>query len=155
MILFLDFDGVLHPAAAYKTKGGALLKATDHALFEHEDLLRSVLCARPDVRIVLSTSWVVLHGFNDTREFLHKDIQKIVKGATWHSSMNRNQWEVMSRYEQIALYVTRHSLKDWVAIDDDIVGWPGGQQHHLVATDGWNGLGERRVVEALLAKLKG
>jgi hypothetical protein len=155
MILFLDFDGVLHPSAAYKTKGGLLLKATDHALFEHEDLLRSVMRVRPEVRIVLSTSWVVLHGFSDTREFLHEDIQKIVKGSTWHSSMNRNQWDAMSRYEQIALYVARHNLKDWVAIDDDIVGWPDEQQHHLVATDGWSGLGEQRVVEDLLEKLRG
>jgi hypothetical protein len=45
MILFLDFDGVLHP----QEHGGDL--------FSRRELLWEILRARPEVRVVFSTAW--------------------------------------------------------------------------------------------------
>jgi HAD domain in Swiss Army Knife RNA repair proteins len=155
MIVFLDFDGVLHPNAAYKVRGGALLKASDHALFEHESRLVQALAMYPEIRIVLSTSWVSHFGFEYTKECVCDALQLRIKGATWHSSMNKNHWETLTRYEQIELYVQRHNLIEWVAIDDDVLGWPDTQRHHLVQTHGWHGLGDEGAYADLMMKLGG
>lgn len=58
MILFLDFDGVLHPDAAFLVKGRPTLKA-EGQLFMWAPLLVDVLADFPEVQIVLSTSWRV------------------------------------------------------------------------------------------------
>ena len=56
MILFLDFDGVLHPARAVMGQQGPEL-AGDGSLFMWAEPLAELLAERPHVQIVLSTSW--------------------------------------------------------------------------------------------------
>lgn len=67
MILYLDFDGVLHPDEAYwyGPERGVLLKTAnlpieyaDHDLFCYAASLTEILDDFPEIRIVLSTSWV-------------------------------------------------------------------------------------------------
>ncbi|WP_231909764.1 HAD domain-containing protein [Cupriavidus nantongensis] len=57
MIVFLDYDGVLHPDAAYLVKGRPELRATG-TLFMWAPILEETLAPYPDAQIVLSTSWV-------------------------------------------------------------------------------------------------
>ena len=119
MILFLDYDGVLHPDAAYHTKKGVVLRCDGHSLFEHAQLLTDLLDPYPQVQIVLSTSWVWVLGFSDAKARLPERLRAKVKGATWHSRMEeRHLWMHYTRYDQIDTYVKRHLLTDWIAIDD-------------------------------------
>lgn len=141
-ILFLDFDGVLHPHAVYRRKKGIVLEAEGHALFEHCDLLESILEPHPDIRIVLSTSWAWTLDFKRAKSRLPSALQDRVKGSTWHSSMDTTWWCDLTRFEQIQTYVERHRLDAWIAIDDNDIGWPDDQRHHLVYTDEWKGLGD-------------
>jgi hypothetical protein len=55
MLLFLDFDGVLHPDAVYLRRGRAELGA-EGQLFMWAHYLQAVV-EEADVQIVLSTSW--------------------------------------------------------------------------------------------------
>ena len=59
-MLFLDFDGVLHPEDVHRRAGNSpyIGSPSGHVLFEHAPLLAAVLRPCPDIRIVLSTSWV-------------------------------------------------------------------------------------------------
>ena len=64
-ILYLDYDGVLHPADVRVNKSDPLRpriyhkgQPTDRPLFEHAPLLARILDKFPDVRILLATSWV-------------------------------------------------------------------------------------------------
>jgi hypothetical protein len=59
-VLYLDFDGVLHPEDVWRRPGWGPYVASPpgHQLFEHADLLVELLAPYPDLRIVLSTSWV-------------------------------------------------------------------------------------------------
>ncbi|MFC5431080.1 HAD domain-containing protein [Paraburkholderia denitrificans] len=59
-VLYLDFDGVLHPHNVYakRDSGPFLVGYPGHELFEHCALLEEVLEPYPELRIVLSTSWV-------------------------------------------------------------------------------------------------
>ena len=86
MILFLDFDGVLHPDDAYLVRGRPVLRA-EGALFMWASPLAALLDAHPQVQIVLSTSWARELGFSRARRFLPDTLRARVIGATWHSAM--------------------------------------------------------------------
>ncbi len=137
-ILFLDFDGVLHP-----TRG-------DVAPFEYAPLLVAALEPYPDVRIVLSTSWVEVFGLEESRAFLPEELRRRVMGATYYE-----EWPArLTRYGQIVHYVRRHLLTRWLALDDDDQGWPAEHRQRLVRTSGLLGLAHPDAVPELTDKLK-
>lgn len=155
-ILFLDFDGVLHPHEVYMYHGrGIVLKAgPEHRLFEHAELLATLLEPFPEVHIVLSTSWCsTLRSFDVAKDYLPQALQQRVIGATWHSAKEHYRWFSLTRYEQIYEYVSRHQIDNWLAIDDDGVKWPDNQRHTLVHTDAWQGLGKSESQHELQSKL--
>lgn len=155
-ILFLDFDGVLHPSAVYRSREqGIHLRVEGHALFEHAQSLADLLADFPEVRIVLSTSWVSSLGrFDDTLAYLPIALQSRVAGATWHSRKPPYQWAAMTRYEQIMEYVYRHQVRHWVAVDDDDIGWADKHREGLVHTDPDRGLGIDATQASLREKLQ-
>ena len=83
MILFLDFDGVLHPARAFMGRHGPEL-AGDGSLFMWAHLLAEVLANYPHVQIVLSTSWARHLPYMQVRGYLPPDLRDRVVGSTWH-----------------------------------------------------------------------
>lgn len=149
-VVYLDFDGVLHPAAVYQRKGQPYLDGTytqvGMSLFMHCEKLAEVLKDFPDVRIVLSTSWVHVKGFSYARDRLTSELQKLCIGATFHSSMKKDRYDhtfgLMTRYQQIITDGFRRKPTHWVAIDDDEHGWPDIEFDHLVHTDEEAGLGD-------------
>lgn len=165
MILFLDYDGVLHPDAAYLVNGRPELHA-DGELFMWAPILREILQPYPDLRIVLSTSWVRVLGFGRARGYLPPELSSRVIGGTWHSAMRRHSeashrvdegwFTTMSRYEQIARYVARAGPRaaNWLAVDDDADGWDEGVRDRLVQTDGEVGLSSPDIQEALRDMLR-
>lgn len=88
MILFLDFDGVLHPGEVYLRNGTPALDEQGE-LFMWAPILEEILADFPAVRVVLSTTWVVHLGFERARKRLPATLQRRVIGATWHTTMNR------------------------------------------------------------------
>ncbi len=155
MIVFLDFDGVLHPDEVYFIKGkGVKLIAEGHKLFEHADLLAAELDNFPDVRIVLSTSWVSVLDFKRAKSYLPERMQERVMGSTWHSKFDRYEWQNLTRFQQIYQYVNRHNITNWIAIDNDDEDWPDFKRQHLVHTDDWKGLGCEDAQDDLTCKLK-
>ncbi len=155
MILFLDFDGVLHPnEVTHYQKRGIVLECDGHTLFEHADTLVEILSPYPQVKIVLSTSWVAALGFDRAKSYLPENLKNRVIGATYHSALSaREWWWSMTRYGQIARYVQRHHLLRWIAVDDNDEGWPEDQRNHLVCTNEWAGLGQPAVQLSLTEKL--
>jgi hypothetical protein len=166
MIVFLDFDGVLHPDAAYLVKGRPELRAAG-TLFMWAPILEEALVPYPESKIVLSTSWVrVLRSFSRARAFLPVALQARVIGATWHSAMMRhhegshrievNWFSEMSRYAQIARYLSRagQRAEHWLAIDDDSEGWPVELRDRLVEPDGALGLGSMATQVELAERLQ-
>jgi len=73
MILFLDFDGVLHPDEVYLVHGRPVLR-DDGSLFMWAPLLAEALTPFPDVQIVLSTSWVRELSFKRACNFFARGI---------------------------------------------------------------------------------
>lgn len=136
--LFLDFDGVLHPDAVYLTRKGPQLRG-EGRLFMWAHYLTHELQAFPELRIVLSTSWVRYVGFSKAKKRLPLDLQCRVVGATWHSSMAKELtegvwWDQSSRYQQILKYLAHSPSGEWLAIDDDLSGWAEADRHKVIAT---------------------
>jgi HAD domain in Swiss Army Knife RNA repair proteins len=126
-VLYLDFDGVLHPDAVfrYRNPPAIRLQAPGHELFESAPVLDQLLAPYPGIRIVLSTSWVRELGFNEARETLPSALQARVVGATFHRRHHDYYtFSRLSRYVQIVDDVQRRRPTRWLAIDDDQEGWP-------------------------------
>ncbi|CAJ91971.1 hypothetical protein E6A55_04175 [Cupriavidus necator H16] len=166
MILFLDYDGVLHPDAAYLVNGRPELRAAG-TLFMWAPILEEILAPYPQVRIVLSTSWVrVLKSFSRARAYLPAALQARVIGATWHSAMAQHHegahrvdaswFNELSRYAQIARYIARAGLRaeHWLAVDDDSEDWPAELRDYLVETDGVLGLSSASAQSELAQRLQ-
>lgn len=158
MILFLDFDGVLHPESVYLTASGPKLSG-EGELFMWARILEQALVPYPEVRLVLSTSWVRHLGFSRAKKRLSPALQSRVVGSTWHSSMlkawaDQVWWDQASRHGQIIRYVARAGAQSWLALDDDDEGWPVSDLGRLIRVNGTNGISDERVITDLKLKLE-
>lgn len=159
-ILYLDYDGVLHPADIRVTKAEPQRprvyeagRPTDHPLFEHAPLLERILQPFPDVRISLSTSWVRNLGYEFAREQLPAALRERVVGTIWTGWLLN--YPPRTRHDAITTDAEERSVQRWLALDDDIEGWPDERRHLLVApTDGWLGLAQPGIEEELAAALE-
>ncbi|WP_449104371.1 HAD domain-containing protein [Pseudomonas veronii] len=157
-ILFLDFDGVLHPDAVYLSRQGPVLKV-EGTLFMWAPILANLLGGFPMISVVLSTSWVRHLGFKRALAYLPIELRERVIGATWHSSMARgwadeNQWDGKTRYDQICRYAARSQLRHWIALDDDVQGWAEGSAQQIIACVPDFGLGSLQTQAELQRRLE-
>ena len=163
MILFLDFDGVLHPDEVWLTNGRLKLEGDGH-LFMWAGLLADVLNDFPSIQIVLSTSWARQFGYSRAKKHLPPGLRNRVIGATWHSSMGKQDglnrphavtwWDAATRYEQIKRYAVRAKQTDWIAIDDQPEGWRADDRDKLVQTNSDTGLSDPAMVALLVSHLQ-
>lgn len=158
LVLFLDFDGPLHPDAVFRTKRGMELRAPGQ-LFMHAQILVETLKEFPETKISLSTSWVRTLGFRRARASLPLELQSRVVSATWHSKMPKTPlqgYDTASRFQQIHAAVRAAGLVRWIALDDDpVYSWPTAEPYrsHLVLCDSHLGLSEPQVQQELRSKL--
>lgn len=141
-VLYLDFDGVLHPDAVYCHQGHFQLRAPGHSLFESAAILERLLSPYPKVRVVLSTSWVRILGLDVARAQLPAGLATRVVGSTWHHAFHQFEWLHMPRHEQIARHLASHNIHHWLAVDDDHQEWPDAMASRLVRVSSELGLQE-------------
>ena len=138
ILLFLDFDGVLHPTGA----------EAEH--FVNLPRLERVLRETPEVRVVISSSWQDAHPLGALKGFFSADIAARIVGGT--RSVNRDA-EAESRYDQIRMYLrrARHSSTAWVALDDAAHEFPEGCEQLVLCESarGFDDEAERRLRTAL------
>lgn len=134
-VLALDVDGVMHP-----------LNAGTDSLFCRLGLFEAWLRQRPDVSVVISSSWREAHPLDEMRSFFSVDVQPRVVGMTpvlqkqlaleQHGSP---QEIAVMRYQRQAeierwLIDAGRQHEDWVALDDDASLFAPAQLN-LVLTD--------------------
>lgn len=142
MILFLDFDGVLHPL---------LRKEPD---FSRLALLWKILRACPDMEVVFSTSWREIYRFDEMVEFVTygggEDLAHRIIGQTPNledeGSYGRRDLEIQSWLD------TNNYSGPWLAIDDMPEIFSGGHPNlYVVAGD--RGLTDTDVL-AILGRIQ-
>lgn len=135
MILFLDFDGVLHPTS-------------DGELFSSLPLLEAVLCDVSHVRVVISSSWRELHGLRELREFFCEDLRERIIGTTplyGSAELVPKGRAKYRRHAECLAWLAASDDKRWLALDDQEFLYRPGCRNLLLA-DGRTGLTERDVV---------
>lgn len=161
-VLFLDYDGVLHPNEVYLERGRPVLR-TEGELFMWLPPLIDLLKSYPHVQIVLSTSWSRVFGFDRAKRALPESLIERVIGATWHSKMGKcpysgmrlpvSWWDEATRFEQIMRYVERARLVRWVAVDDQGESWSPTYADHLLLIDPNVGIADPRALSQLDTRL--
>jgi hypothetical protein len=159
-ILYLDYDGVLHSDDVRVTKDRPMQpriyekgKPTDRPLFEHASLLARILDAFPDVRISLATSWVRTLGYESAVQQLPQALQLRVVGTIWQGW--KLQFPPPYRYDAITIDAEERGVKRWLALDDDVEGWPVDRRHLVVAPKNTRqGLAQPGIAEELSTALE-
>lgn len=153
MLLFLDFDGVLHPDDVYMERGRPTLRA-EGDLFMWVGILEQLLAPYSTLDIVLSTSWVRWRSYSRTCKTLPDNLRKRIVGATWHSRVDPREWAELTRYQQIRRYLGHRHNTSWIALDDDDERWPEAERDQLIYTNPDRGLSDletqRRLQTALV-----
>lgn len=105
-LVFLDFDGVLHPGLA-----GTFIYLPDFEAF---------LAAHPDVGVVFSTSWREQESFESLVEFFSQSLRPRFLGVTPQSAGGPG-----SRWRECHEWVVEHDFRGpWAALDDDAQLFP-------------------------------
>lgn len=160
MIIYLDFDGVLHPDSVYTQRDelNPVVLRGPGELFMHSHILIGALAYYPDAKIILSTSWVRVLGFKRTLKLMPTRLAEKVVGSA--ASLMHAGWEDpacnVSRFHQIYSHVKQNNITQWLAIDDLHSGsekWPADMRHRLVLTDQALGLGSEETQADLNTKL--
>lgn len=136
MILFLDFDGVLHPLPDPQRPA--------QQLFNRLELLEQVLRDVPDVEVVISSSWRELHPLEEIRTFFSQDLRHRIVDVTpvriAESEAPAEVQEFVRQCECLAwLRRSRRTQVRWLALDDVASLWAPGCEN-LLLVDGSTGL---------------
>lgn len=144
VVLFLDFDGVLHP-----------YPGRNEQLFCRLDLLQEWLRRRPHVEIVISSDWRDVHSANALAAHFDEDLRSRILGVT--PRVTRDSWEQFdgeprttahTRHVEILRWLAQHGRsRPWLALDDQAGLYPPGTWQ-LVLCDPSVGL-TRAILEHL------
>lgn len=142
MIIFLDFDGVLH--------------GYGQPSFQHLPAFEAILRSNPHVEVVFSTSWREHHVLDRLRSFFSEDIRPRLIGVTPFLDVNREPPYVdFVRHKEILLWLGAQQNprgQEWVALDDDHREFPPNCPE-LITCNPKQGLGDTEVIEKLKKRL--
>lgn len=163
VVLYLDFDGVLHHhAVMWHPRRGIYMnpiEAPGRRLFEWVDHLEAILSEFPAVSVVLSSSWCVKPGYGKALKYLSLGLRARFVGGTFHrrhhgaDQLILQSFTATPRFKQILGDVERRRPRAWLALDDDVADWPDQYRENLVACDGETGISSQLVQAELRTKL--
>ena len=153
--LYLDFDGCLHPGGALSTKEGIISEFSGIELFSLAPLLEKLLTPYPELKIILSTSWVphlggahVEDGFEKAKAFLPPSLRCRVVGATFEGDVSVDTWRHIERGQQVLHHAKKHGLQNWIVLDDRNDGFAGFPER-LVQPLEYKGINTKEILVEL------
>ena len=164
VVLYLDLDGVVHHEQVlwHPHKGIYMspYEAPGRSLFEWVPILEAALDPYPSVALVLSSTWCIRPGYSATLKRLPPSLRSRFIGGTYHKRVHgTDPWNLamfrgMPRGEQVLEDALRRKPRQWLALDDDLEGWPEACRENLIACEGTTGLSDREVQRELGEKLQ-
>ena len=163
VVLYLDLDGVVHhEAVLFHPKRGIYMSpsvAAVRTLFEWAPILTYILAPYPEVRLVLSSTWCVRPGYGETLKRLPPVLRQRFIGGTFHKKVHgadpwmRDSFLLTPRGAQVLADAKRRKPRHWIALDDDVEGWPEEALANLIPCDGRTGLSDLQVQRTLRERL--
>lgn len=132
VVLFLDFDGVVHKC--------------QNESFERMYLIERLLDASPSMFIVISSSWRECGSITYLKSLFSSPYRGRVIGAT--PSLYLPSGGIGVRAAECENFVTRHKVKAFICLDDDATLFPPGYPH-LFRTDYYTGINEKDVTDLI------
>ncbi|WP_316150580.1 HAD domain-containing protein [Cupriavidus sp. BIC8F] len=154
-ILFLAYDGCLHPDGVHHVNGEPEIRVQGHVLFEYAELLARLLEPYPELRIVLTTSWARVYGLEGAQAFLPAALQNRVVGTTYEFAGDMADWAELSEFDKVMRYVEACGVRTWLALHCEKYGWPEAFKRFGVWLYKGHGLGDDRAIKELTEKLEG
>ena len=143
MILFLDFDGVLHPWDP-KTQ------LSEQQMFSLKPLLENTLRTFPNVEIVITSSWRQKYSLEKLRHLFSPEFSQRIIGVTPPSRRDsRGRYPNGCRGQEILqwLYQNRRNVDQWLALDDLEWMFEPSLRHRLILCDSAIGLTDQKINE--------
>ncbi|MFG6468408.1 HAD domain-containing protein [Roseateles sp. BYS87W] len=134
-LVFLDFDGVLHPN-----------QTTPDQRFEHVDVLMDLLDEHPEAELVVSSSWRFHFGWDDLLAEVPSRLAKRLVTATGPALPGRFQRHAEIKNFLGRLEVDGQGVRPWRALDDCAWEFPSNCTE-LIACDGARGVQEGELYE--------
>ena len=106
-LLFLDFDGVLHPT-----------HFAGEDPFNRVHLLEETLYGS-NIGIVISSSWRFTHSLEKLQKLLPNSISSLVIGVTGSPVIGKHP-----RHQEIVNFLQSHEVCNWKALDDSYWEFP-------------------------------
>ena len=128
-LLFLDFDGVLHP-----THFAGESPFSRAALLEESFALLSP-------KIVISSSWRFTHNLEKLQKTLPTFISSLIIGATGAAVIGKHP-----RFTEIQNYLRGYGAADWRALDDSYWEFPNPCPK-LIRCNPNTGIADRQILE--------
>ena len=139
-LLFLDFDGVLHPANSPTCERFVQMPRFEHVMRDHAE-----------VDIVISSSWQDAYSIQQLRWLFSPGIGARIIGGTLSADPRR---EADTRYRQILKFLSKVGrMGPWVALDDTAEEFPINCPYLVLcdSTKGFDEEAETRLRLDLLA----
>lgn len=151
MILFLDFDGVLHPVFPRRD-----LTDADNQLFSFLPRLEGVLRDFPEILIVIASSWREGRPWEHVIKAFSPDIAARIIGATPVIKAKWPPYPQHPRYDEILAFLDASGNQDtqWIVLDDDHVIYPPDCPNLILCADGFCDNEESLLREVLSLRLR-
>jgi hypothetical protein len=146
-ILFVDFDGVLHPEFCHEAKH-----------FIHRDTFEDVVRAFPHIELVISSTWRLQRPLHVLKDLFSNDVAARVIGTTPLYAELADVPDTLEGYPREAecrSWLRQHgrAAQEWLAVDDRSWNFrPFNRNVFLV--DGYVGL-DASAAENLIARING
>jgi hypothetical protein len=152
MIIFLDFDGVLHPFFPMPE-----LMDEENQYFSRTPQLWKILHAIPAAQVVFSTSWRDSHDFDNMLDFVTRDGGENLAHRFLGNTPNLEAEGHYGRRDlEIKRWLTANAHTGaWLAIDDMAELFAGGHPNlYLVNGDcGLTDADAEKIIEKLTRKI--
>ena len=150
--LYLDYDGVCHPAGVPVSLTGKLPPGPE--LFVHAPILVQLLASYPSVEIVLTTRWSWVIGCKRAASYLPPELSSRVVASVHRHKFGRGV-VLLPQLEAILRHVRLTGRQRWLVIDDDPEVRRASQlaPGHFVVCDPQLGVSDFSVQESIRRRL--
>lgn len=153
MILYLNFDGVLHPDQVFYENGCIpSLLTPGHNALEYAEFLANALEGYDEIAIVLNTWWTFYLGLDACKDLLPATLAARVSGST---IQHIDTYEsTPTRREETEFHIARQRSRPWMILDHNHARYRRDFHQNLLLLDPSEGLGSRAARRSIERRLR-